>query len=295
MTMAAFDIQPDNKELAHKWISQISGLVSPPDICIKVFELIEANAPLADIGDIISQDPNLAVRLLKIVNSPYYSFASRIDTISRATSVIGIRELSSLLISISAVKTFSTIPIDLVNIDTFWRHSIYTGLIARQLAQECHILHPERLFVAGLLHDIGSLVIYSQAPEESKEILTKAAGNEQSVFNNEIETFGFSHSYIGGILLEAWKIPETLRESIAFHHEPELATDATREASILHIAEALANRSEIGAFCEQADIEIQIEPYAWETIKLKEADLDLDDLIGNAGLQFAEMAQVLSA
>ena len=156
----------NSAEIADKWIKQVSGLVSPPDICIRVFELIESQtASVKQIGDVISQDPNLSVRLLKIVNSSYYHFSSRVDTISRAITIIGIRELSSLIIAISAIKTFSNIPNHLVNIDTFWRHSIYTALIARSLALQCDVLHPERLFVSGLLHDIGSLIIYNRALE----------------------------------------------------------------------------------------------------------------------------------
>lgn len=285
----------NKEEMAKKWIQQVSGLVSPPDVCIRVFELIESqSASIKEIGEVISQDPNLCARLLKIVNSPYYHFSSRIDTISRAITIVGIRELSSLIIAVSAVKTFSNIPNHLVNIDTFWRHSIYTGLIARQIAARCDVLHPERLFVAGLLHDIGSLVIYNRVPDVARELLAQAKGNEKTLYQKENDALGLTHAFLGGKLLEAWMLPKILRESISYHHEPGLCEIAPMEASILHIAEVLANRSELGAFCEEPDGNDVIDPVAWENIRRKEEEIDTEQLIGEAGLKFSEMAHMLS-
>ena len=284
----------NGEEIANKWIKQVSGLVSPPDICIRVFELIESQtASIKQIGEVISQDPNLSARLLKIVNSPYYHFSTRIDTISRAITVVGIRELSSLIIAISAVKTFSNIPNHLVNIDTFWRHSIYTALIARALATRCDVLHPERLFVSGLLHDIGSLIIYNRVPDMARELLMQANGNEMTLYEKENNTIGLTHAYLGGRLLESWMLPKILRDSITYHHEPGRSKLAPLESAILHIAEALANRSILGAFCENPCGDDAIDPEAWAALPVNEEDIDVEQLIGDSGLQFSEMSHIL--
>jgi len=285
----------DSNDIAAKWIDQVKGLVSPPDICIRIFELIESQtASTKQLGDVISQDPNLSARLLKIVNSPYYHFSSRIDTISRAITVIGIRELSSLVLAVSATKTFSNIPNELVNIDTFWRHSIYTALIARELAQRCDILHPERLFVAGLMHDIGSLIIYNRVPDVARAMLIQAEGNEQALYKLENELISTNHAQIGGVLLDTWMLPKILRDAVMFHHEPELCETAPVESSIVHIAEALANSSIIGGFSSDACGQDEINPEAWKSLHIKEASLDIDELIGAAGLQFTEMNNSLN-
>jgi putative nucleotidyltransferase with HDIG domain len=277
-------------EKASKWINQVKGLVSPPDICITVFEMIETQTTTArQLGDVISRDPNLTARLLKIVNSPYYNFSGRIDTVSRAITVIGIRELSSLVLAVSAVKTFSKIPNELVNIDTFWRHSIYTALIARELAKRCDILHPERLFVAGIMHDIGSLIIYNRVPDVARALLVQANGSESALYELENTMLDTSHAQIGGLLLEAWMLPKILRDAIAFHHEPELCETAPVEASIVHIADTLANMSLIGSFSSEIYIDENISPHAWKTLRIDPAKVDMDTLMGVAEEQLGDV------
>ena len=95
-------------DFAASLINDVSYLVSPPDVCVKVFDLIESNnASAQDIGEIISHDPSLTARLLRLVNSSFYNFPRRIDTVSRAITIVGIRELYSLVIAVSAIKSFT--------------------------------------------------------------------------------------------------------------------------------------------------------------------------------------------
>lgn len=281
-------MQPSAK--ASRWISQVKGLVSPPDICITVFDMIETQTTTArQLGDVIGRDPNLTARLLKIVNSPYYNFSSRIDTISRAITIIGIRELSSLVVAVSAVKTFSKIPNELVNIDTFWRHSIYTALIARELAKRCDVLHPERLFVAGLMHDIGSLIIYNRVPDVARALLIQANGSESALYELEKNMIGITHAHIGGLLLEAWMLPKVLRDAVAYHHEPHLTETAPIEASIVHIAETLANMSLIGSFSAEICSEENISPQAWKILRIDPEKINIETLMRVAEQQFSEV------
>ena len=285
----------NSNEIASKWINQVKGLVSPPDICIRIFELIESQtASTRQLGDVISQDPNLSARLLKIVNSSYYHFSSRIDTVSRAITVIGIRELSSLVLAVSAAKTFRNLPSELVSIDTFWRHSIYTALIARELAKRSHILHPERLFVAGLMHDIGSLIIYNRVPAAAKTILLQSYGSENAVYNMENEVLKTNHAEIGGLLLTKWMLPEITREAISFHHEPELCKTAPVEAAIVHIAEVLANATIVGGFSTEACGQDDVPASAWKTARINADELDIDELVSAAGLHFVSMNESLN-
>ncbi len=282
-----------SSKISSRWIGEVSGLVSPPDVYVKVFDLMESPTATADeMGLIISQDPSLTARLLKIVNSPFYSFSAKIDTVSRAVTVVGLRELYSLVVAVSAVKSFSAIPNDVVNMDTFWRHSIYCGIISRLLAKRCHVLHPERLFIAGLLHDIGSLVIYNRAPDIAKKMLTIANGDEEKLFNAELDELGFSHAELGGELLKQWSLPDNLQEAVAFHHDPVRAKEAKMEASIVHMANLLANQSELGAFSEVKALPTEIDDAAWDATGLDEMEFDRDEIIGEAGIQFVETASL---
>lgn len=280
-------------EMAALWVNEVSGLVSPPDVCIKVFDMIESDEASAHaIGAVISKDPNLTLRLLKIVNSSYYNYSSKIDTVSRAIAIVGISELYSLVIAITAVKTFSYIPHNVVNMDTFWRHSLFCAITAGLLAKRLNVLHPERLFVAGLMHDIGSLILYHRAPETARELLLQAKGDENILHQAELEEFGFSHADIGALLLKIWHIPEPLCEAVGCHHQPHKANTAPLETAIIHVANALANHTEIGAFCELPMTELVVDEAVWEHLQLTADDLDQETLLQEAGLQFADMISI---
>ncbi len=290
---SAPDSRHHEAENPSSWVNEVAGLVSPPDVCIKVFDLIEShNASAHAIGAVISRDPNLTLRLLKIVNSALYNFSAKIDTVSRAIAVVGISELYSMVIAITAVKSFSYIPHNVVNMDSFWRHSLYTAVNARLLAKRCNVLHPERLFVAGLLHDVGSLILYHRAPQICKELLIKAKGDEEFLHQAEIDEFGFSHADIGALLLKLWRLPESLQEAVACHHRAGMARENPREAAIIHLANALANHTEIGAFCEMPMTELQVDDQVWEPLGLTADDLDHEALLQEAGLQFSDMISI---
>lgn len=290
---ATHDLAPD---LIEEIVEDVSYLVSPPDVCVKVFDLIESNdASARDIGDVISHDPGLTARLLKLVNSSFFNFPRRIDTVSRAVTVLGVRELYGLVIAVSAIRSFSNLPVNLVNIDTFWRHSLYTGLIARNLGRQCRILHPERLFVAGLLHDIGSLALYARQPETMRDLLLVSDGDETILHQAELAELGFTHADVGSALAERWHLPEALCEAIRYHHIPAYAADARIESAIVHLAETLANRSEIGAFAETAAPETPIDPVVWDILELRAEDFDAVAAIGEAGHQFSDTAGLLLA
>jgi len=284
------------KATAEQWVAQVSGLVSLPDVCGRLFEMLQSRDTSArEIGEVISRDPNLTARLLRIVNSAFYNFSRRIDTVSRAIIIIGDRELFNLVLAVSAVKSFAGIPNTLINMDTFWRHSIYSGLIARNLAKRCRVLHSERLFVAGLLHDIGSLVLYNRAPGVARELLMVAQGDEETLHQAEREALGFSHADLGGLLLDKWMLPVALRDAVRCHHDPAAAADGAFEAAIVHIADVFACRSELGALFEEPAADVEIKDCAWQTIGLSPAQVDEEQVIGEAGLQFAETASLLVA
>jgi HD-like signal output (HDOD) protein len=255
-------------------LDDVEGLVSPPDVCMRLFELIHAPTTGArEIASVVSVDPNLTARLLRIANSSFFNFSRKIDTVSRAVTVIGTAELYQLVLSISAVKAFANIPNDLVKMDTFWRHSVYTGLLARALAVRANVLHPERLFVSGLMHDIGSLVLYYQRPEAMRDILLVAAGDEEVLYQAELERFKFTHAGVGGYLTERWNLPVELVEAIKWHHQPEKAQTAPLEAHIMYLANHLVNESEHGNFMGSPRTDIQISTALLDVVGLDENEL----------------------
>lgn len=223
-------------------VAGVINLISLPEICIRVNTALEdPNHTSKQIGDIISHDPALTTRILRIVNSAYYNFPNKIDLVSRAISIIGEDDLRGLVLATSALEVFDRIPNQLVNIELFWQHSVFTGIVARLLSKQCNILHGERLFIAGLLHDIGKLVLYYKEPEISQSVLLRASESTGLVHDAEQELLGFTHADVGATLIEAWQLPDSFRHIILNHHSPAKAEDFEIETSIVHIANAIVN------------------------------------------------------
>lgn len=235
-------------------------LVSLPEVCMRVQSMADdPDCTARELGKVISQDIALTAHLLKLVNSAYYGFPTKIDTVSRAISIVGIRELRDLTLAMSAVEVFSSIPDDLIDMVSFWKHSVFCGLLAQALASHCSVLHKERLFISGLLHDVGKLLIYCKMPEAASEILKKIGDGSADICLEERKLLEFDHAQVGAELLLLWQLPPSLQEAVAFHHAPELAEDAPLEASIIHLANAVTNYIEQA---EQDDPSPYYDPYA---------------------------------
>jgi len=266
-------------------VSGVVRLVSLPEVCIRVNEMLDDPVVNAtDIGKVIGQDTSLTARLLKIVNSPFYGFQSRIETVSRAVTVIGLRELRGLVLAASAVESMSKLPNDVFNIVNFWRHSVYCGVVARLLAEKCHVLHSERLFVAGLLHDIGKLVISNKLPDESREVLKQVQAKKCPDFEAEQAVFGFDHAEVGGALLDEWQMPESLRNAVRYHHRPQDAAASEIEVALVHIANIMTIHAEHGVI--EGNVTPDYDESVWAITGLDESQLD--EVYDNAGILFAE-------
>lgn len=222
-------------------------LFSLPDIYFQLSELLHnPRSTSADIGKVIAKDPGLSARLLRLVNSPFYGFQSKIDTITRAITVVGIDELYNLVVATCVVDRFDRIPCELVDMTAFWLRSVHCGVVARLLARHSLVLHTERLFLAGLLHDIGSLLLYQKLPELSGKVLLATGHDRRLLADFEQEIIGFTHAEVSSELLKSWNLPESLYLAIANYLQPELASQHRLDAFLLNIATRLVDGSERG-------------------------------------------------
>ncbi|MET0008764.1 MAG: HDOD domain-containing protein [Candidatus Thiodiazotropha sp. 6PLUC9] len=254
-------------------VIELDQLVSLPDVCVKVNRLIDApNYSALTLGDIISQDSDLSARLLRVVNSAFFSLQVPVDTISRAITIIGTEELRNLVMATTAAKVFTGIPGDLVDMAEYWRYSITTGVIAGELASHCHVLHSERLFVMGVLHDIGRLAIFLKLPQEARDILLITGGEYGLLAETEHDVLGFTHMDVGEALLRKWKLPESIVDVVARHHRPSTAEQHQLETALLHIAAAVAD-AEINGYSLEEVFE-QIDEGALQTTGLQKQDMD---------------------
>ncbi len=222
-----------NLKLIAKSASQLFSL---PEICIKLQDLIyDPESSMSDIAQLISVDPSLSARLLKIANSSFYSFPSQIDSLSRAITLIGTADLYSLALATSTPETFGSLE-DNEHIDMhrFWRQSVNTGLTSRLLAEELGLRHTEVFFLAGLFHNIGKLVILEQAPDKYLQIKAHPI-DDMSPWEIERSVIDYTYADVGDALLACWNMPENLRDMVANQHRPDKAADA-KFAAIIHIA-----------------------------------------------------------
>jgi HD-like signal output (HDOD) protein len=222
-------------------------LLSLPEVCLRIQQLAEdPRAGMAEFAQLVIQDPALTTRLLKLVNSAYYRFPGRVDTVSRAVNLIGIAELRNLTLAMAAMEVFGGLENERFDMLGFWRHSVYCALVARFLAKHARVLHAERLFIAGLLHDVGRLLIFNLLPEQAALILQRVANGEEVCAAERVE-LGFDHAAVGHELLRLWHLPKELRIAVAFHHLPEVAEEARLEATLVYLANRIAHQVETAA------------------------------------------------
>lgn len=282
----------NEKLTAKKLVSGSVRLASLPEVCIRINEMLdEPNVTVAGLGNVIIQDTSLTARLLKMVNSSFYGYEAKIETVSRAVTVIGLRELRGLVIAASAVEMFSNVPTESLNKVKFWRHSLYCGVIARLLAEQCNVLHSERLFVAGLLHDIGKLIIAQRLPKISKDILEEVQLGQRSEGEIEKEWLGFTHADVGSELMASWNMPDALINSVSHHHTPQSAESSVMETCLVHIANGLTDEAENGLDMKGDRLLKNIDPFAWEMTGLDESIKE--HIFSEAGPLFAEALEVI--
>jgi HD-like signal output (HDOD) protein len=233
-----------------KGLVQVSSL---PVIYTKINEAVNnPRSSMKDISDIIIDDPGLTSRLLQLVNSAFYGFPSKIDTVSRALSIVGTQQIRDLALATSIMSLFKGIPEDLVSMESFWRHSVACGLAAKILAtyRRCE-MNVERFFAAGIIHDIGRLIIYKKIPETAREMILRCKANRELLYLVEKEVIGFNHSDLGSVLVRFWNLPPSLEEVVAYHHSPQEARRYPIETSVVHVADIIAHAMQMGNSGEQ--------------------------------------------
>lgn len=217
-----------------KLIDRSGKLGSLPAIVYRVFDVMDdPKSTASQIGRVINEDPAFTARLLKLVNSPFYGFTRKIDTVYRAVALIGHKELRSVVVAASAIKAFDGIPSELVSMPVFWKRSLTTAVVARVLAAFKREKEIERYFIAGLLHDIGSLLLYLQLPEEMVQVLHQHQSDGIALIKAEKIVLGYDHAEVGGALLKKWNLPPLTCAAVRFHPAPEKAPEAERKAAYM--------------------------------------------------------------
>jgi HD-like signal output (HDOD) protein len=241
------DLFPPGQGSPQDIVTRETELASFPDVAFRIKEVLDSpTASAQDIAKVVERDMALTAKLLKLVNSPFYGLSAPVDSVSRAVSIIGIKELSTLALGISAINFFQGIPAELMDMKTFWAHSLSCAVFSKLIAAKIPGLAAERMFTAGLLHDAGRLIMFKNLPYACTEALLYARGNLTPLVAAEQRVLGYDHGEVGRQLLAAWKFPVSLADPIAHHHEPGLAEEPLA-AAVVQLADNLANAASITA------------------------------------------------
>ncbi|MCG6970514.1 MAG: HDOD domain-containing protein [Gammaproteobacteria bacterium] len=275
-------------------VNDIDQLVSLPNLWVRINEMIgEDNCSVNALGQVISQDPGLTARLLSTANSAAFGLRTKVDSVAKAVNVVGLKRLRNLVLATAAVEAFEGIPNQLVTMENFWQHSIYCGLIAKFLGDEVNLPHSDSLFVAGLLHDLGQLLMCKLIPELERDAMMRAveAGGEEDLHKAEQQLMGFDHAMVGGELAVHWHLPDMLAETMRCHHDVAQAQHFPKETAIVNIANSLAVLAELNTTEIAATDAPPIDAKAWEITGLDGAIIE--PAVACAREQFNEMQAAL--
>ena len=226
-------------------------LQAVPPVLRSVLAMIDSSkSSIDEIATSVRQDPALAIRVLKIANSSLFGSGRQVQSLSQATQRIGIAGVRNTVAAILAIEHFSTAKIGGINPQRFWEHSVATAVLAQLIAQMLHEADCEHFFLAGLLHDIGRLILCNALPEEYKAVLDHAVSERCDVWAAEKEAFGLTHVDVTGEALTKLETPDLVQQAIRLHElelpQIERAARKPRDATIVALANRLAHAVLLG-------------------------------------------------
>jgi putative nucleotidyltransferase with HDIG domain len=270
-----------DKEAVQKRVEAMKSLPTLPGIFDKISRLMENSETAAeDIAKVISSDQALSAKILRVVNSAFYGFPGRISNVTHALIILGFDVVKGLILSTSVFDMMLA-----RGFDGLWKHSLGCAMAAGVIARKIKDPNPEEVSVAGLLHDIGKVIIRIELPEESDLIDTVAAEKQILTYEAEEEILGFNHATVGKWVCQKWNLPNKLADPITYHDNPDLARLARKPTAIIHVANILVRG--IGFGFPGDNMVPRIEPKAWESLNISDSLLveiigEMDDRLEDA-------------
>lgn len=232
------------QELARK----VEELPALPAVACKVMELVEDPRTSAqDVEAVLKKDQSLTAQVLRLANSAFYGIPRRITTVAEATVFLGFKTLKGVVLTASLSGMLQRkLSGYVLERGELWKHSLSVAFSAQTLAKKTRFPRPEVAYTAGLLHDIGKLILDTYLKASYREVLERVDRTGSTFLEAEEEILGFNHAAVGAQLTEHWGFPSSLVEAIGFHHQPDLATKDPSLCAIVHLADWLSVTLGIG-------------------------------------------------
>ena len=255
--------------MSNQWekVTIQANLVTLPDIYWQLKEILDSHDySMQDVAQLIVYDPGLTARMLRIVNSAYFGFAAKIDTVTHAVSILGVQQIRDLVLATAIADALGDYECEHLDVKQFWLRSVYRAIAARNLAGICSLMDGERMFVAGLLSGIGQLITYQSIPVLAQQAQREAEASGKPLHQVEREVIGFDHAQVASVLMKNWQLPDSLVAVIKHHLEPDPAAEYLLDTAIVHIAALIGD-----AFAQNRPLEevlTRVDRHAWDATGL---------------------------
>ena len=264
------------KATVDKAMGAIGDLATLPEVTIRIIEIVEDPKSTArDLHAVIKNDPALSVKVLKVVNSAFYGLPGQVASVDRAIILLGLSAVKNISIAASIARLFKGKRVsEQFSAADLWRHSVAVAVAARSLAKcSPHPVMSDEVFVAGLIHDIGTLVERQSFPDQFTEVIDRCSDGDGDFLEFEKEIIGADHQAFGVGLTTKWKFPRHLRAAVGFHHNPNaLSVELRNMAVVIQLADVLCCQEQIGFYLTARNREITAEMLDTLSISLEQIE-----------------------
>ena len=257
---------------AQELAAHVGALASLPSVYLRIREQLDApDSSLTEVARLVEADPALTARLLRVVNSALYGYGGNIESVQRAINILGLQQVHDLVLAMSLGSTFAGIAPQHMDMARFWRGCVLCGLAAREIGRGCGLPTAERLFVIGLLADLGHLVMYQTVPALAEQAQLSAEASGEPLDSAECRIIGCDHAELGATLLHHWQLPPVFVQIVGAQINPRLARDNAYEAAIVHVATHIVRADRLGETSEAAAA--RIDPVIWSQLAMSPESL----------------------
>ncbi len=267
------------KEKTEFVLNNITNLPAVPRILKETLELLnDSSVNNNELAKSISKDQGLVVKILMIANSPLLGLYRKVTTIDYAILVLGHNEIKNIVSVLSVIESFKNKTDKYLNEKEFWTHSFLTGMASKRLAEDFGFPNKGEAFIAGFLHDVGISVIHKFFHSKFIEIYKQANELDITYQEAELNVLGMTHQQVGHYLIERWDFPDPLCDAILNHHNPENSVSNKTLTSIIHFADYMTQKLNIGNVSWDNNIQLNVEELG--VLKIKNLE-EVDDFISN--------------
>jgi len=244
-----------------KLIQKIEQIPTIPMVSQRIMEIAgDEEAPFKDFVRIIEKDQALAAKILRVANSAFYGFLSSVSSLEHALVILGINEVKSIVLGCSVYNFFSQSESDAFNRTRFWKHAIICSQVARLLGIHFNTRNDDSLFLAGLIHDIGKVVLDQYFHEDFVQIIEHISLTKTTFSKAEKKILGTTHCQIGAKLLKQWRFPDEVIMQILYHHAPWHDKNYGTNTIIIYLANVLTKLA--GHPCHPEEKQIDLHEFA---------------------------------